>query len=77
MSNEERAVLFDMVKRHVTLVDFSRSEGPGFDLYTTRPSAVHRRAMVILVDAGLARPVEWHGLTCYQLDDAARATLGG
>lgn len=75
MSNRERAVLFDMVKRHVTLVDFSRSEGPGFDLYTTRPSVVHQRAMTLLVDAGLAHPREWSGLTCYQLDDAARAAL--
>lgn len=76
MSNTELAVLFDMVKHHVALVNFTGAENPpAYDLYSARPSAVHRAAMAVLEAHGLARPESWADVTFYRLDEAARAAL--
>lgn len=76
MNNAELAVLFDMVKHHVNLVNFTGAEQPpAYDLYSARPSAVHRAAMAVLEAHGLARPEVWAGATFHRLDDAARAAL--
>lgn len=76
MSNAELAVLFDMVKHHVALVNFAGSEhAPGYDLYSARPSAVHRAAMAVLEANGLASAEDWAGATFHRLNDAARAAL--
>lgn len=76
MSADELAALFDMVRSHVALVNFAGSaHAPGYDLYSTRPSAVHQRAMKVLETAGLAHPEQWADVTFYRLDEAARAAL--
>ena len=77
MAAAELVALFEMAKRHVTLVDFSKGGSPGFDLYVVRGKPHHAAAFAVLAAAGLAHPVDWHGLACYRLDEEAKAALGG
>lgn len=77
MSATALSALFDMVKHHAPLADFSASqEQPEGDLYLTRCNVRHAAAMQVLVDAGLASLYEWKGTPFYRLNEAARAALG-
>lgn len=75
MAAPELAVLFDMVMRHVPIVNFTGENRPAYDLYSARSTPTHAAAMAVLEAAGLAHPEQWADVTFYRLDHAARDAL--
>lgn len=78
-TNALLAALFDLVREKGTFHDVSMlpaDQQPAFDLYVVRGQRAIAPAIALLERAGLAHPVDWHGLTLYRLDDAAREALG-
>lgn len=75
MAAAELVALFDMVKHHVPLVNFTGDNAPGYDLYSARSTPTHMAAMAVLEAAGLAHPEPWADVTFHRLDQAARDAL--
>lgn len=75
MAARELAILFDLVKQTVPIVNFTGENRPAYDLYSARSNPTYSEAMLVLEAAGLVHAEAWADVTFYRLDQAARGAL--